>query len=155
MIWYDMIWFIESEFFERFVAKEVIEGVEHREKKKQIRRVIQRCSNLWETNWGKMLPNPATADCESREVNEFRRRIAHRMYRVIIVPLCKDSNVFEMKILSRIPIEFKVLVALRKMGRDNDFDPISELSGIGESTCNNIFRKFVLNLSRHYFTYHG
>ena len=55
-----------------------------------------------------------------------------------------------MKISSRITIEFKILVALRILGRDNDCDTVSELSAIGESTCNEIFRKFVINISTKY-----
>ena len=148
-----MIRFIESDYFQSFIAEEVTNEVEYRAKKKQKRRAIGRCSNLWETNWGKTLLNPSTADCETWEGKKFRRRfrIDYRMFRDIIVPLCKDSNVFEMKISSQIPIEFKVLVALRILGRDNDCDTISELSAIGESTCNNIFRKFVVNFAKHFF----
>ena len=54
--------------------------------------------------------------------------------------MCKEINVFEMKISSRITIEFKILVALRILGRDNDCDTVSELSAISESTCNEIFK---------------
>ena len=110
--------FIESDFFQSFIAEEVTNEVENRANKKQKRRAMERCCNLWDTNWGKMLLNPSTADCETWEGKKFRRRfrIDYRMFRDIIVPLCKDSNVFEMKISSRIPIEFKVLVALRIWG---------------------------------------
>ena len=41
-------------------------------------------------------------------------------------------------------------MALRILGRENDCDTISELSAIGESTCNNIFRKFVVNFGKHH-----
>ena len=49
----DMIRFIESDYFQSFIAEEVKNEVENRAKKKQKRRAIERCSNLWETNWGK------------------------------------------------------------------------------------------------------
>ena len=145
-----MIRFIESDFFQSFNPEEVTNEVENRAKKKQKRRAIERCSNLWEINWGKMLLNSSTADCETWEGKKFRRRFRID-YRMFIVSLCKDSNVFEMKISSRIPIEFKVLVALKILGRDNDCDTISKLSAIGESTCNDIFGKFVVYFAKHQF----
>ena len=72
-------------------------------------------------------------------------------YYKVLVPMCKEINVFEMKISSRITIEFKILVALKILGRDYDCDTVSELSAIGESTCNEIFRKFETTFSKYYY----
>ena len=60
-----------------------------------------------------------------RRISRTDFRIDFRMFRDIIVPLCKDTKVFDMKLSSRMPIEFKVLVALRILGIDNVCDTIS------------------------------
>ena len=90
-------------------------------RKNRKRNVMQRCTNVWETNWGKILLNPATADIETWEGKKFRRRFRmdYRMFREVLVPMCREINVFEMKISSRITIEFKILVALRILGTLN------------------------------------
>ena len=150
----DVLRFIESDSFKFFIAEEAADEIEELDvRKKRKINVIQRCTNLWETNWGKMLLNTATADIETWEGKKFRRRFRmdYRMFREVLVPMCKEINVFEMKISSHITIEFKILVALRILGRDNDYDTVSELSAIGESTCNEIFRKFVINFSKNYY----
>ena len=54
--------------------------------------------------------------------------------------MCKARNVFQMKYASCIPIEFKIMVALCILGRGCTADDIEELSGIGESTANFIFK---------------
>ena len=118
----DILRFIESDSFQILIAEEAADGIEEqgvREKRK--RNVIQRSTNLWETNWGKMLLNPATADIETLEGKKFRRRFRmdYRMFREVLVPMCREINVFEMKISSRITIEFKILVALRILGTLN------------------------------------
>lgn len=51
-----------------------------------------------------------------------------------LVPLCEGNNVFDMERVSNIPIKFKILVALKILGHDNDCDTMSELPLIGEST---------------------
>ena len=112
----DILRFIESDSFKFLIAEEAADEIEEldvREKRKG--NVIQRCANLWETNWVKMLLNPATADIETWEGKKFRRRFRmdYRMFREVLVPMCKEINVFEMKISPRITLEFKILVALR------------------------------------------
>ena len=97
----DIFQFIESDSFQILIAEEAADGIEEqgvREKRK--RNVIQRSTNLWETNWGKMLLDPATADIETWEGKKFRRRFRmdYRMFREVLVPMCKEINVFEMKI---------------------------------------------------------
>ena len=62
--------------------------------------------------------------------------------------MCKERNVFRMKHSGTIPIEFKIMVALRILGRGSTADDIEELSGIGESTANSIFKTFVSEFSR-------
>ena len=59
----------------------------------------------------------------------------------------RERNIFGAA-CSHIPIEFKILVALRILGRNNTADDTNELSGgsIGESTCVHIFKAFVTNM---------
>ena len=68
--------------FKFLIAEEAADEIEELDvRKKREKNVIQRCTNLWETNWGKMLLNPATADIETWEGKKiclttiFQRRI--------------------------------------------------------------------------------
>ncbi len=69
-----------------------------------------------------------------------------------MVPLCRRHHLFGKP--SNIPVALKLLCTLRMLGRGTDADTIAEISGIGESTINTIFktfcRKFV-NLCYHQF----
>jgi hypothetical protein len=107
-------------------------------------------TDVWATSWGCMLRHKDIADPYSFHGKKFRRRfrIPYLLFRDWLVPLCEESNVFCTS-QSRIPVEFKVLVALRILGRNNSADDTNELSGgvIGESTCNTIFKVFVTKIS--------
>ena len=62
----DILRFIESDSFKFLIAEEAADEIDELDvRKKRKRNVIQRCTNLWETNRGKMLLNPATADIET------------------------------------------------------------------------------------------
>lgn len=61
--------------------------------------------------------------------------------------MCMHKNIFQSKYSSAIPLEFKIMVALRILGRDSVADDIEELSGVGESTTNSIFKTFVKEFS--------
>ena len=92
---------IYRKWFLPLIAEEAADGIEEqgvREERK--RNVIQTSTNLWETNWGKTLLIPATADIETWEGKKFRRRFRmdYRMFREVLVPMCKEINVFEMEI---------------------------------------------------------
>ena len=54
-------------------------------------------------------------------------------------------NLFGIKSISRVrvPLEFKILISLRILGRGNCFDEIGELAGAFESTCHSVFHDFV------------
>ena len=81
----DILRIIESDSFNFFIAEAADEIEELDVRRKRKRNVIQRCTNLWETNWGKMLLNPATADIETWEGKKFRRRFRMdcRMFREV------------------------------------------------------------------------
>ena len=81
------------------------------------------------------------ADSDSFAIKKFRRRlcVSYPLFSdVIIVPLCRQCGILTTQ-RERIPLELKVLSALRILGRDYCSDSISELSFIGESTVNAIF----------------
>lgn len=86
---------------------------------------------------------------------KFRRRfrVPFPMFINILVPQCKEKNIFELKGRGHftIPIEFKLLIALRILGRDAVADECEELSFVSESTCHYIFKKFVTNYSKHFY----
>jgi hypothetical protein len=90
-----------------------------------------------------MLRHKDISDPNSFQGKKFRRRfrIPFLLFRDWLVPLCKEKNIF--CTYRRIPIEFKVLVPLRILGRNNTADDTKELCGgvIGESSCVEIFLK--------------
>ncbi len=95
---------------------------------------------LHDTVWGRMLRDPRLQDPDSFENKKFRRRfrIPYRLFVDVLVPLCAQRDVFRVKSNSTIPLEFRLLIALRILGRGCTADDCFELSGVGESTCNTI-----------------
>ncbi len=55
----------------------------------------------------------------------------------------KELNIFEEERSGKIAIEFKIMIGLRILGRDNCADDISEYLNIVESTITPIFKQFV------------
>jgi hypothetical protein len=64
-------------------------------------------------------------------------------YILQLVAECVEVNLFKQKRPGKIPIEFKVLVGLRILGRDSCVDDLDEALNIGGSTINNIFKLFI------------
>ena len=87
------------------------------------------------TAWGRMIRDPAVADPDSRTGKDFHRRfrIPWPIFNEVLLPLVDEHNIFDVQMYSRsrIPVEIKVLVALRILGRGNCADDISEMSAIG------------------------
>jgi hypothetical protein len=52
---------------------------------------------------------------------------------------------------SQIPIQYKVLICLRIMGRGHDFDTSKEISLVPTSTCHHLFYKFIWRCAIHLF----
>jgi hypothetical protein len=84
---------------------------------------------------------------------KFRRRfrVPYDLF-IKIKELCMEKGIFQTKIRSRIPIEFKILISLRILARGNCCDDLNEFSSVGESTCNYIFHKFVTEFVEHFFS---
>ena len=85
------------------------------------------------TNWGRLISDPLVNDPTHLKGKIFRRRfrVPFCLFK-FIVSCCKEKNVFEVKdeVRSVIPIEIKVLICLRVLGRDKCFDTIQELSQV-------------------------
>jgi len=113
--------------------------------------------DYWKTKWGQLLLNDQICNPFSAAAKKFRRRfrVPYPVFHEIIVPRCIEKNIFgnkegqENKI--RIPIEFKILIALRVLGRGNCFDDIAELADTFESTAHAVFKQFVWNFAKEFF----
>jgi hypothetical protein len=101
--------------------------------------------NLWETTWGEWILDPAVNDPSSFEGKQFRLkfRVPFPLFEHI-VSLCNDCNLFNVRfpLMVRVDTEFKVLIALRILGRGNCIDDICEMSGVANSTVNAVFKGF-------------
>ena len=83
----------------------------------------------------------------------FRRsfRVPYDIFSCILVPFCMERNIFKVTNKSQIPIEIRVLAALRVLGRGVCCNDIAELGDMGTSTANNIIYHFVRGISEHLF----
>jgi hypothetical protein len=110
-------------------------------------------ADLWASEWGRLLKHHNTMTPGTFEYVKFRLRfrVPYPLFKYRLIPAIKDANIFNKKRASYIPIEFKVMVALRIIGRDTDCDTASELSGIPKSTCNNIMKEFCLAFSKAFY----
>ena len=104
---------------------------------------------LWDTPWGKLLRDPRLEDAYSYQSKVFRRRfrIPFAVFKLLLSK-CKKKGVWGRTI---IPYEFRILIGLRILGRGNCADDISEMSGVGESTVNTIFKDFCSALVDHFY----
>ncbi len=105
---------------------------------------------FWDTPWGRMLDLlEGNEDLEAYEHRLFRRRfrVPFPVFKYLVY-LCNHYNIFDMERASAIPIELKLMVCLRILGRDVCADDITEITGIGESTINYIFHDFIRNFNR-------
>ena len=86
------------------------------------------------STWGRWLDNPTIHDPNSKIAKIFmlRFRVPFILFDQKIKKMCIENNVFEMTYESKatVPIEFKILLALRLLGRGNCYDDINELSQV-------------------------
>ena len=110
--------------------------------------------DFWLSNWGILILHPDVRDPSTPLAKLFRRRfrVPFPIFKVL-VQRCEESNLFGIKCPSkvRVPIEFKVLISLRIMGRGNVCDDIAEMSGVPESTCSVIFHRFCTQFAKNFF----
>lgn len=102
-----------------------------------------RTKNLWESGWGRLILHPDVDTKGSYHNRVFRRRfrLPFPVFKSLVQD-CKEHNVFNSRREGKISVEFKVLIGLRILGRDNCCDDIDEYLNIGMSTVNYIFKAF-------------
>jgi hypothetical protein len=127
----------------------------HEERKRKRRQSHHRAKDLWSGVWGRMLNNPNLNIPSSWEHRAFMRRfrLPYQLFKQLVAQ-CVEVNLFEQKRKGKIPIEFKVLIGLRILGRDACADDLDELLNIGGSTINNIFKQFVTGMATKLYTRH-
>jgi hypothetical protein len=140
---------IEEHIFERiddFVSEPVIK------KKRGPRAKV----DYWETNWGRWLRNPEIQNPKSKLAKMFqlRFRVPFILFDRQILKMCKDDNIFDMtyeESKNGVPIEFKILLSLRILGRGNYYDDINELSSVPSSSIPYYFHTFVKKFAILYY----
>lgn len=101
---------------------------------------VNKEEELWSTPWGRMLNDPDLRVNTSSNAKRFRRRfrVPYSVF-LYIVQRCKEAKMLEGV---KIPLEFRLLIALRILGRGICADDIYDICGIAESTVNFIFHQF-------------
>jgi len=131
-----------------------------RPKKLRKKRVkVHHNKNYWNSVWGQLLRHPSVSVPNTTMYKRFRRRF--RLPFELFGPLvqeCRDNHIFASVAdldgkgrTKKIPIEFKVLTALRMLGRDAFADDIAEIMDIGEETARQFFLAFVRGVSKHMY----
>jgi hypothetical protein len=104
---------------EELIQRDYFNGVAIQNIKQKRRRTEasteEKVIDIWQSSWGKLISHQNVSDCNSFEGSKFRRRfrIPYPVFKELLIPLCEDRNVFMSKKKSFIPIEFKILIALR------------------------------------------
>ena len=108
-------------------------------------RISTKRVKYWSKGWGLMLLDPALKEPESKEAKLFRRRfrVTYSIF-LYIIDLCNKKAVFNTnRDYGTVPIELKVLIGLRILGRGNVTDDIAEMSGVPPSSIARFFAQFV------------
>lgn len=134
--------------------QDIIVEIIHEEDEKPKKRMRHTRVSLEDSVWGIMLKASDIGVEGSFTNKKFRRRfrVPYLLFVNVLVPMCISKNVFDMTNKSFIPIEFKILVCLRILGRDATADDIKELCCIGESTVNYIFKLLLRDLQIYLLT---
>lgn len=113
-------------------------------KDKKIKRTRRGKVDLWDSEWGRLLRHDNTMIPGTFEYKKFRLRfrVPFPLFKYRLIPAIQGAKIFNKKRKSYIPTEFKVMIALRIIGRDTDCDTASELSGVPKSTCRTILEQF-------------
>ena len=55
--------------------------------------------NYWDTEWGRLMLDPTTMDSKSHNGLKFRRRfrLPFPLFQDVLVPICRDKNIFDIK----------------------------------------------------------
>lgn len=113
--------------------------------------------DYWSSEWGKLLLDKRVYNLKSLAARRFKRRFRVNIYMYEqIKEKCIEKNIFEEDSDgcphgNCIPIDFKILVCLRKLGRCEAYDTSTELCYVAESTCAHLFKMFVRNFCKHFY----
>lgn len=128
-----------------------------------LKRTREKCgpTDYWGTTWGKLIidlrrltadPSVDLARTKGGKIFRRRFRVPFQLFDEVILPECERVNLFgtacERKV--RVPTPFKILMALRILGRGSTCDDIAELSGGSESTANSVFKTFIIEFAKHF-----
>jgi hypothetical protein len=75
------------------------------------------------------------------------------LYHNYLLPMVVEANIFPVRQENkvRIPLEIKILICLRRLGRGLVADDVSELANVAASTVEVLFHQFVEGLVDHFF----
>ena len=113
--------------------------------------------DMWETRWGRWLLDPELRNERSGVARMFRNKFrTPAAVFDLIVEKCREENIFDIVCESkcRVPLEFKVLICLRLLGRGNVADDVSEMSGAGRSTVSYLLKSFCRGFVAAYYEEH-
>lgn len=138
---------INTEEFKTTVANIVIDDYnesEFRNKRKRSRLSYARSKNLMDSAWGRLISDPNINNPRSMAAKKFKRRfrLPFELFEAFVNE-CIENNVFKTNYKTKITVKFRVLIALRMLGRSSLADDIEEALNIGESTCYTILKQFV------------
>jgi len=98
----------------------------------------------WESPWGVMLKDPELNNPWSNKSKKFRLgfRVTFKLFEYI-VQIIRDAKLYSNLRQGSVPLELKVLIGLRMLGRGNFGDDIAEMSGLPLSSVYHFFHEFV------------
>ncbi|KAJ1429659.1 hypothetical protein B484DRAFT_479390 [Ochromonadaceae sp. CCMP2298] len=128
---------------------------EERDREEWKRQSHNRAKDLWGTTWGRLLLDPKLNEPKSWEHRTFVRRfrLPYQLFKQLVVQ-ATEVNLFNQQRQGKIPLEFKLLIGLRILGRDACADDLDEALNIGGSTINNIFKQFVTGMATKLYDRH-
>ena len=90
---------------------------------------------------------------KSKQGRFFRRcfRVPYPLFHNVLVPHCSDAAKEVFSPSRSVPVEIKLLIALRIIALSSSAHDCIALSRVSESYYNRIFREFVTNYSKHYY----
>lgn len=105
------------------------------------------------SEWTRLIRSHEIWTPNSFEAKKFRSRfrVPWILFSKFIVPMCKSVKMFNKVRTSYIPLEIKIMIALRMLGKGNDCDTLEELSGVPKSTVNAIFNTFCEEMNMEFF----
>ena len=90
--------------------------------------------NYWQTAWGLMLRDPEVQVPTSRlgKLFRLRFRMSWDLFHNYLLPMVVEANIFPVRQAkqTRIPLEIKILICLRRLGRGLVADDVGELANV-------------------------